>query len=126
MQSTVSGALVLRCIFGFFTLERDYYYHPGKQQGPYPADAALGLEGSCTPALARLVCLEGADEASYQKAQQHLKETGGIKGSAPPIQPVVQSVGSRAQNLQESQAIVTLPGTPPASIMYLSCDGSGV
>ena len=40
--------LTLDCIFGFFTLERDYYYHPGKQQGHYPADAALGLEGSCT------------------------------------------------------------------------------
>jgi hypothetical protein len=49
--------LTLDCIFGFFTLERDYYYHPAKQQGHYPADAALGLEGSCTPALARLVCL---------------------------------------------------------------------
>ena len=59
-QLTVDG------IFGFFTLERDYYYHPGKQQGHYPADAALGLERSCTPTLARLVCLEGADEASYQ------------------------------------------------------------
>jgi hypothetical protein len=48
--------LTLHCIFGFFTLERDYYYHPGKPQGHYPADAALGLEGSATPALARLVC----------------------------------------------------------------------
>ena len=54
------------------------YYHPGKQFGYYPADAALGLEGGKTPALARLVCLEGAEEASYQKAEEHLKETGGI------------------------------------------------
>ena len=65
-------------IFGSFHLQRDYYYHPGKKQGHYPADAALGLEVGYTPALARLVCLEGADEASYQKAEQHLKETGGI------------------------------------------------
>ena len=48
-------------IFGSFTLERDYYYHPGKKEGHYPADAALGLEGGNTPALARLVCLEGAE-----------------------------------------------------------------
>jgi hypothetical protein len=27
------------CIFGFFTLERDYYYRPSKQQGHYPAAA---------------------------------------------------------------------------------------
>jgi len=118
--------LTVDCIFGFFTLERDYYYHPAKQQGHYPADAALGLEGSCTPALARLVCLEGADEASYQKAQEHLKETGGIKISARQIQRLVQSVGPGAQTWQEREALVPLPGTQRASIMYLSGDASGV
>jgi hypothetical protein len=51
----------------YYKLERDYYYHEGKKQGHYPADAALGLEMGCTPALARLSCLEGADESSYQK-----------------------------------------------------------
>ena len=118
--------LTIHCIFGFFTLERDYYHHPGKQQGHYPADAALGLEGSCTPALARLVCLEGADEASYQKAQQHLKETGGIALSARQIQRLVQDVGPGAQTWQEREALAPLPGTQPAPIMYLSGDASGV
>jgi hypothetical protein len=73
-------------IFGSFPLQRDYYYHEGKNHGHYPADAALGLEGSKTPALARLVCLEAADEPSYQKAQKHLRETGGIEISARQIQ----------------------------------------
>jgi Uncharacterised protein family (UPF0236) len=113
-------------IFGFFTLERDYYYHPGKQQGHYPADAALGLEGSCTPALARLMCLEGADEVSYQKAQEHLLETGGIKMSARQIQRLVQSVGPAAQTWQERQGLGPLPGTQPAPILYVSGDASGV
>src|ERR1700716_2404488 len=58
---------------------RDYYYHEGKKLGHYPADAALGLEVCYTPALARLMCLEGADETSYQKAQRHLNDTGGIQ-----------------------------------------------
>ena len=48
--------------FGAFALERDYYYHPGKKEGHYPADTALGLEVGYTPALAKLLCLEGADE----------------------------------------------------------------
>ena len=65
-------------LFGHFELQRDYYYHAGKQQGHYPADAALGLEGGYTPALARLLCLEGADETSYQKAELHLAETGSM------------------------------------------------
>lgn len=118
--------LTLHCLFGFFTLERDYYYHPGKQQGHYPADAALGLEGSCTPALARLVCLEGAEEVSYQKAQEHLHETGGIELSARQIQRLVQAVGPGAQAWQAREALVPLPDTPPAPIMYLSGDASGV
>src|SRR5258707_11383477 len=105
--------LTVDCIFGFFTLERDYYYHPGRQQGHYPADAALGLEGGCTPALARLVCLEGADEASYQKAQQHLKDTGGISISARQIQRLVQSVGPGAQTWPGRQAVAPLPRNPP-------------
>ena len=41
--------LEIQGIFGFFPLQRDYYYHPGKKQGHHPADAALGLEGSHTP-----------------------------------------------------------------------------
>lgn len=84
------------CIFGAFTLRRDYYHHAGHKHGHCPADAALGLEGSLTPALARLVCLEGADEPSYQKAGEHLLEVGGIRFEARRIQRVVQDIGKDA------------------------------
>ena len=69
-------------IFGHFELTRDYYYHAGKKQGHHPADDALGVEVSYTPALAQLRCLEGADEATYLKAERHLERTGGISVSA--------------------------------------------
>jgi hypothetical protein len=55
-----------------------------------------------------------------------LKETGGIALSARQIQRWVQSVGPAAQAWQEREAWVPLPGTPPASILYLSGDASGV
>jgi hypothetical protein len=115
--------LEVRGIFGKFTLQRTYYYHPGKKQGHYPADAALGLEGGYTPALARLLCLEGADETSYQKAQTHLRETGGIEVSARQIQRVVQDVGGGAQAWQQREAT---PGHCDAPIMYISADATGV
>ena len=76
-------ALQVEGIFGSFLLQRDYYYHPGKKQGHYPADAALGLEGACTPALAKLICLEGADQSSYQQAENHLRDTGGTRLDEP-------------------------------------------
>ncbi len=110
-------------MFGSFPLERDYYYHPGKKQGYYPADAALGLERGHTPALTRLMCLEGADETSYQKAEQHLAETGGIHVGARQIQRMVQRVGAPAQQWQEREA---QPGGSAVPIMYVSADGTGV
>jgi hypothetical protein len=113
-------------IFGSFKLERDYYYHEGKKEGHYPADAALGLEGGHTPALARLACLEGADETSYQKAEEHLRETGGIAMSSRQIQRLVQTVGTAAQSWQEREALQPEPGSKTVPIMYLSGDASGV
>ncbi len=110
-------------MFGWFLLERDYYYHEGKKQGHYPADAALGLEHGHTPALTRLMCLEGADETSYQKAEQHLAETGGIHVRARQIQRMVQRVGASAQVWQEREA---RPGGSAVPIMYVSADGTGV
>jgi hypothetical protein len=110
-------------MFGSFPLQRDYYYHEGKKQGHYPADAALGLEKGHTPALARLMCLEGADQTSYQKAEHHLQETGGIHVSARQIQRMVQQVGSAAQQWQEREA---QPGGKAVPIMYASADGTGV
>ena len=110
-------------MFGSSKLERDYYCHAGKEQGHYPADAALGLETGHTPALTRLMCLEGADETSYQKAEQHLAETGGIYVSARQIQRMVQRVGAAAQQWQERTA---QPGGRAVPIMYVSADGTGV
>jgi hypothetical protein len=114
------------CIFGSWRLQRDYYYHAGKKQGHYPADAALGLEGGKTPALARLICLEGADESSYQKAEDHLRETGGIEVSARQIQRLVQPVGEAAQQWQEREAQVPESGSKAVPVMYISGDASGV
>lgn len=116
-------AIQVQCLFGTFELQRDYYYHPGKKYGHYPADAALGLEGTHTPGLARLICLEGADESTYLKAQRHLEQTGGILVSARQIQRMVQRVGSAAQQWQERPA---QPGACDAPIMYVSADGTGV
>jgi len=110
-------------IFGHFPLSRDYYHHPGKNRSHCPADAALGLEVSYTPALAKLICLEGADEPTYLKAERHLAQTGGIGVSARQIQRVVQRVGDGAQQWQERPA---QPGRCDAPIMYVSADGTGV
>ena len=110
-------------IFGSFTLQRDYYYHPKAGRGHCPADAALALEGFCTPALARLASLESIDEPSFEKAEKHLKETGGIDFPVRQLQRFVQEIGPAAQAWQERQ---TPPEACEAPVMYVSGDGTGV
>jgi len=119
-------SLTVQGLFGTFQLTRDYDYHAGKKQGHFPADAALGLAGGNTPALARLVCLEGAEEASYQKAENHLLETGGIPFSARQVQRLVQEVGAAAQQWQQREAQGPEPDRKAVPIMYISGDASGV
>jgi hypothetical protein len=113
-------------IFGNFELRRSYFYHAGRGQGHYPADAALGLEVGYTPALAKLICLEGADEPTYLKAERHLEQTGGISVSARQIQRVVQRVGEAAQQWQERPAEPETCSHLPVPIMYVSADGTGI
>ena len=126
-------------IFGSFELGRDYYYHASKEHGHYPADDALGTLFSGTLkanrdydvldpvlALAKLVCLEGADEPTYLKAERHLEQTGGIIVSARQIQRVVQRVGEVAQQWQERPVEPGQSQRTEAPIMYVSADGTGV
>jgi hypothetical protein len=116
-------SLTVHGIFGNFVLLRDYYYHAGKKEGHYPADSALGLEGDYTPALARLICLEGADEASYQKASNHLLEVGAITVPERQIHRTMQRIGEAAVQWQKRES---LPGECDAKVMYVSADGTGV
>jgi hypothetical protein len=85
--------LQVQGMFGHFPLHRNYYHDPAKGEGHFPTDAALGLEGSCTPALARLICQVGAQQPTYLQAEENLEQTGGISVSARQIQRVVQRVG---------------------------------
>lgn len=117
------ATLAVQGLFGSFPVARDYYYHAGKKQGHYPADAALGLEVAYTPALAKLLVLEGAEEATYLKAEQQLERIGGIQVSARQIQRVVQRVGADAHAWQAREA---QPGPCDAAVLYVSADGTGV
>ena len=121
------GREAIEChgLFGSFRLQRNYYYNP-VLGGHYPADAALGLDTGHTPALLRLVSLEGADELAFQKAEKHLLETGGIRMDARQIQRLVQRVGPTAQAWQQREYKPGQENQTPVPIMYVSADGTGL
>jgi hypothetical protein len=115
--------LMVQGIFGTFALLRRYFHHPGKHTGHFPADAALGLEGSHTPALARLICLEGSDQTSFLQASTHLREVGGIPVCERQIQRVLGRVGQHAIEWQKRES---LPAPCEAKTLYISADATGV
>lgn len=115
--------VAVQCLFGCFEFSRDYYYLPKENRGHCPADAALGLELGCTPALARLACQQSAEAHSFEQAEKQLQRTGGIAMEARQLQRLVQAIGPGAQKWQERQ---TPPEPCDAPIMYVSGDGTGV
>jgi hypothetical protein len=116
-------ALHVQGVFGHSPLQRDYYYHPGKKHGHHPADAALGLEGCHTPALSGLICLEGSDETSYQKAALHLEEVGGIVIGERQVQREVLRVGPSAAAWQRRESP---PEACDAKVLYVEADYTGL
>lgn len=105
-------------LFGEVRVQRDYFL--GKEGGHCPADAGIGLEGSATPALARLVSRAAAQQP-YGAASRDLAEYGAIQIDQRQIQRMVQRIAPAVEpwlaQLPQSQQKVP--------IFYVSCDGTG-
>ena len=74
------SSLQVQRLFGTFERQRSYNCDPKRQHGHHPADAALGLEVGYIPGLAPLICLEGAGETTFAKAERPLAQTGVFPG----------------------------------------------
>ena len=105
-------------LFGEVSMLRDYYLGP--KEGHCPSDAALGLEGSATPALARLACRAAAQQP-FGAASRDLAEYGAIHVDERQIQRWVKSIAPHVEPWLEG-----LPQpSEPTPILYVSCDGTG-
>jgi hypothetical protein len=110
--------LTTATLFGQVQIQRDYYYDGDK--GHCPADAALGFEGCCTPALARLICRSAAQQP-YGAASRDLQEYGGVEVEERQIQRTVLRTGPDTQAWLHKQPC----STQAVPVMYLGCDGTG-
>jgi hypothetical protein len=117
-------ALEVRFLFGTHRFLRAYYYNPKTRQGHHPADAALGLQGSYTPALAQLACWAGAESDSFAQAEEQLRVLGDIHVPARQIHRLVQRVGAAAVVWQHQGHFPC--ETRPILVLYVSVDGTGV
>jgi len=105
-------------LFGSVHILRNYYCQGAR--GHCPADAALGLEGSYTPALARMM-YRAAAKNSYAEASQDLFEYAGVQVCDRQIQRLVQEVAPAV-----APWLKTRHDQPENALMYVSGDGTGV
>ena len=115
-------------LFGEARLTRRYYHHRPSGTGRCPLDEALGLEGGCSPAVARLMCRAASQSPSYEEGAADLAAYAGLDLGPRDLGRMVASV---AADMRE--ALVSLPPAPapPGTrasipILYVSADGTGV
>ena len=112
-------SLVVSTLFGEVRIRRDYYL-VAEGAGHCPADAGLGLEGSATPALARLITRAAAQQP-YGASSRDLAEYGAIEVDERQIQRVVQRISPDVEPW-----LARLPSSSdPVPVLYVSCDGTG-
>ena len=111
-------------LFGPIELRRHYHHHAKSGTGRCPLDDLLGLDGSYTPAVARLMCRAASRSGSYLEASQDLAIYAGLV-----LDPrdLGRLVGAVAPGLGE--ALAGLAHAPsavaPVPVLYVSCDGTG-
>lgn len=105
-------------LFGSMHIYRDYYMDG--QQSHCPADAALALEGSYTPALSRMMC-RAAAKNSYAEASADLFEYAGVTVCDRQIQRLVQAVAPAV-----GPWLRTVRDQAQIALMYVCGDGTGV
>ena len=110
-------------LFGTIELRRNYHHHIKSKTGRCPLDDLLGLDGTYTPAVARLMCRAASRSASYLEASRDLAAYAGLN-----LDPrdLGRLVGAVAPGLGEALAeLLPSPYAAPVPMLYVSCDGTG-
>jgi hypothetical protein len=116
--------LTVQTLFGAVEVQRHYYHHPPSQTGRCPRDERLGLVGSFSPAVARLMCQAAARSSSYAAAAHDLRLYAGVEIETRAFDRLVEEVAPGLAEALESLPPAT--GDLPIAVGYLSVDGTGV
>ncbi len=111
-------------LFSPFQLQRKYLHDSASGCGRFPLDEALGLEGACTPAVAKLMCKAARRGGSYQEVATDIFDFAGLNFDARDLGRIVATLSPK---LREALSGMTAAPASSASIdvMYVSCDGTG-
>jgi len=112
---------------------RPYYYCCRCQQGQFPADQVLDVEGTeFSPGVRRMLAVVGSDSCSFQQGRQQMELLAGLIVTAKAVERIAEAIGAdialREQAQQPPPVQLELPVAVGQSmpVMYVEMDGTGV
>jgi len=112
---------------------RPYYHCPRCQQGQFPTDQVLDVEGTeFSPGVRRMLAVVGSDSCSFQQGRQQMELLAGLIVTAKAVERIAEAIGAdialREQAQQPPPVQLELPVAVGQSvpIMYVEMDGTGV
>ena len=111
----------VQCLLGSFDLERGYY--KTEEGWNFPMDRMLGLIGSYTPGLAKMMCRAAGTDGSFHEAEDTLRIYAGAEVPASQIRAVAQKIGPSIAEWSPTREESRCKKVPT---MYISYDGTGV
>lgn len=109
---------------GELELERAYYHCSHCGAGFCPRDQQLGIEGSLSPAVVRMIAAVGA-MVSFQEGSQLLEELAGLVVDAKQVERTAEALGADIA-ADEKQDLSKWSDQAFPSTLYLGIDGTGV
>jgi Uncharacterised protein family (UPF0236) len=111
-------------VLGDLTLQRAYYHCPECQSGFCPRDRALGLDGSLSPGVVRMIGVVGAT-VSFEEGSGLLKDLAGLHVVAKQVERTAESLGAEVAEDERSH-VESVPSSEIAPTLYLGLDGTGI
>lgn len=111
-------------VLGDLTLERAYYYCSQCQRGFCPREVALGLEGSLSPGVIRMIGAVGAT-VSFEEGSGLLNELAGLQIGAKQVERTAEALGAEVAQDERSH-VDPAPSSEIAPTLYLGLDGTGI
>jgi hypothetical protein len=109
---------------GDLTLERAYYHCPACQSGFCPRDRSLGLDGSLSPAVVRMIGAVGST-GSFAEGSGLLNELAGLHIGAKQVERTAEALGAEVAEDERSH-VEAVPSNEIAPTLYLGLDGTGI
>lgn len=122
----------LHTVLGELCFERAYYHCPDCGRGQSPRDGELDVSGTdFSPGLRRMMAAVGS-ETSFERGSEQLDLLAGVAVNAKAVQRHAEAIGGAIAE-REHEGItqakqLELPEicSPPAEILYIEMDGTGV